>query len=140
MASSPLSNPSAAGAGSGSDTGIPSHVAAGLCALVPLASGAIFYFIEKKDPLVRHWAVESILFGGAWIAFHVLTTILFTLFGPIPGLHLILVPLLGLAWFVLHLAFIVLWLIGMIQAFQGRRWAYPYISAQGRRLFPQLVP
>ena len=48
----------------GSDTGLPSNVGAGLCAIFHLLGGVIFYFIEKKDLFVRHWAVQSIYFGG----------------------------------------------------------------------------
>ena len=51
----------------GSDTGLASNLAAGLCAVFHLIGGIIFYFIEKKDLFVRHWAVQTIYFGVAWI-------------------------------------------------------------------------
>ena len=118
---SPLTPPPL-GSGTTADTGLPSNVAAGLCALFPLLGGVIFYFIEKTDALVRHWAVESILFGAAWFAFHLIVSILVMLFAPIPGLHLVLLPLVVLASLLINLTLTVLWVIWIIQAFQGRRW------------------
>ncbi|MBV9490589.1 MAG: DUF4870 domain-containing protein [Verrucomicrobia bacterium] len=120
-------------------TGLPTNVAAGLCAIFTLVGGVVFYFIEKRDTFVRHWAVQSIFFGGTWFAFNILLTIVITVAASLPGLHLILVPLLLLVQAIVHLGFFVLWLIGIIKAFQGDRWEYPYISAQCRRLFPNVV-
>jgi uncharacterized membrane protein len=132
MADTPTPNPP------GNDTGIPSNVGAGLCAIFTLLGGIIFYFIEKKDSLIRHWAVEAIFFGGSWIAFSIIVQILMAFFAHIPGLNFILIPLLLLVLWVGGLAFIILWILGLIKAFQGERWSYPFISAQCRRLFPNL--
>jgi uncharacterized membrane protein len=124
---------------SGNDTGLPSNLGAGLCALFPLLGGLVFYFVEKKDAFVRHWAVESIIFGVAIVLIKVAFALLFALAAVLPGLHLLLVPLVVVLYWVSSLAILALYIIGIIKAFQGSRWTYPYVSAQGRKRFPNLV-
>ena len=128
MSSSPSSNPN-------SDTGLASHIASGLAALVPPFTGIIFYFIEKKDSLARHWAVQSIFFGCTAFVVSVAINILTVFFAIVhlSGLFL----LLGWVW---SLVCFVLWLLGLIDAFQAKRWEYPIISEQCKKLFPKLVP
>ena len=125
---------------SGNTTGIPANLAAGLCAIFILLGGVIFYFVEKKDAFVRHWAVQSIFFGGTWFAFNIVMAILISTAMGLPGLHFVLVPLLALLQALVHLVFLVFWFIGIIKALHGERWEYPFVSAQCRRLFPNLVP
>jgi uncharacterized membrane protein len=125
---------------SGNTTGIPANLAAALCAIFVLLGGIVFYFLEKKDDFVRYWAVQSIFFGGTWIAFHFVMSTLTSIALILPVLHLVLVPLLVFVHGVVHLVFCVFWFIGIIKTLQGERWEYPFISAQCRRLFPNLVP
>jgi uncharacterized membrane protein len=129
MSSSPTSNPN-------SDTGLASHIASGLAALVPPFTGIIFYFIEKKDSLARHWAVQSIFFGCTWFVLWIAYSILGVVFFHIPVINALYFLL---AW-VLELAGFILWLIGIINAFSGKKWEYPIISEQCKKLFPKLVP
>ncbi len=49
-------------------TGLPSNIAAAL-ACIPLVGGLIFWFLEKHDNFVRFYAMQSIIFGGAWVVF-----------------------------------------------------------------------
>ena len=51
-------------------TGLPSNVAAAL-ACIPLIGGIIFYIVEKHDAFVRFYAMQSIIFGGAWLLFNI---------------------------------------------------------------------
>ncbi|MDQ6912969.1 MAG: hypothetical protein M3128_08865, partial [Verrucomicrobiota bacterium] len=51
-------------------TDLPSNVAAAL-ACIPLIGGIIFYVLEKRDAFVRFYAMQSIIFGGAWIIFSI---------------------------------------------------------------------
>ena len=126
--SSSTSNPN-------SDTGLASNVGAGLCALFPLIGGIIFYFIEKKDQLVRHWAVQSIFFGGASIVIAIAVAVVG---GVLEIAHI------GFLAFLLHVAWrifwLILWILGLINGFQGKQWEYPIISEQCKKLFPKLVP
>jgi uncharacterized membrane protein len=133
MADGTISSPT------GSDTGLPSNVAAGLCALFHLLGGIIFYVIEKKDQFVRHWAVQGIFFGGAWIGAWILVSILAALFGHLPFIWIIFFLPFVLLQCIVLCAGGVLWIIGTIKAFQGERWEYPFISALGKRYFPDLA-
>ena len=114
-----------------------SNVASGLCAIFPLIGGIVFYFIEKKDQLVRHWAIQSIFFGGAYMVVWIVLSIVDQILIHIPVLGIILIVLLGLAF---SIGSFILWLFGVIKAFQGARWEYPIISEQCKKLFPKLVP
>jgi uncharacterized membrane protein len=122
----------------GSDTGLPSNVAAGLCAIFHLFGGIVFYLIEKKDLFVRHWAIQSIYFGGTWIAAFLAISILSGILVHIPGLGFLFAILFGLLWFVVWLGGVILWIIGIVKAFLGQRWEYPYISDLCKRYFPAL--
>jgi uncharacterized membrane protein len=122
----------------GSDTGLPSNVGAGLCAIFHLLGGVIFYLIERKDLFVRHWAVQSIYFGGAWIGAFLAISILSSILGHLPGIGILFLVLFSLLWFVVWLGGVILWIIGIIKAFQGQKWEYPFISALGKRYFPNL--
>jgi uncharacterized membrane protein len=133
MAETTSSNPA------GSDTGLPSNVGAGICAIFTLVGGIIFYFIEKKDLFVRHWAVQGIFFGGTTLAFSIAVKIAAAIFHAIPGMGGLLLGLLGLVSLLVNIAFIILWILGVIKAFQGQRWEYPYISEQCKKLFPSLA-
>jgi uncharacterized membrane protein len=133
MAETTSSNPA------GSDTGLPSNVGAGICAIFTLVAGIIFYFIEKKDLFVRHWAVQGIFFGGTTLAFSIAVKIAAAIFHAIPGIGGLLLALLALVSLLVNIAFIILWILGVIKAFQGQRWEYPYISEQCKKLFPSLA-
>jgi uncharacterized membrane protein len=123
----------------GSDTGLPSNVGAGLCAIFTLLGGIIFYFIEKKDRFVRHWAVETIFFGATWFLAQLAVSVVGAILSHTPGIGLIFAILFGLLHFVVWFGGMILWIIGIIKAFQGQTWVYPIISAQGHKLFPNIV-
>ena len=69
----PPSSPPAP-SGSPTTTGLPSNVAAAL-ACIPLIGGLIFYILEKHDQFVRFYAMQSIIFGGAWFLFNIVSMI-----------------------------------------------------------------
>src|ERR1041384_6424435 len=71
-------------------TGLPSNVAAAL-ACIPLIGGIIFYIVEKHDAFVRFYAMQSIIFGGAWLLFSIVSRIVTWIFATIPGIGGILV-------------------------------------------------
>jgi len=66
-------------------TGLPSNVAAAL-ACIPLIGGIIFYVLEKHDQFVRFYAMQSIIFGGAWIVFTIIWNVLFGVLAHIPAI------------------------------------------------------
>ena len=81
--------------------------------------------------------VQSIFFGGTWIVLWVALVIVDQILVHIPILGVLSVVLLGLAY---HVGGFILWLFGVIKAFQGTKWEYPIISEQCKKLFPKLVP
>jgi uncharacterized membrane protein len=121
-----------------SETGLPSNIGAGICALFPLFGGIIFYLIEKKDQFVRHWAIQGIYFGAAWCLLSIAITVLAGIFSHMPLIGLLFLILFSMLQFVVGLGGLVLWIIGIIKAFKGERWEYPFISAYGRKILPNL--
>src|SRR5260370_28635389 len=83
-------------------TGLPSNVAAAL-ACIPLIGGIIFYVLEKHDRFVRFYAMQSIIFGGAWLLFNIVSRILFLILWSIPAIGGILVFFLGILPALLHI-------------------------------------
>lgn len=124
----PSSGDSAATTGT---TGLPSNVAAAL-ACVPLVGGIIFYILEKRDSFVRFYAMQSIIFGGAWIMFSIVYQIMHAIFASIPAIGGLFVFLLALVWAVVTIGFLILFIIAVIKAFSGVRWDMPYIGPIAR--------
>src|SRR5690348_5135268 len=113
-------------------TGLPSNVAAAI-ACIPLIGGIIFYILEKHDSFVRFYAMQSIIFGIAWILVAVACGILGWIFAAIPVVGDMLGFLWGLVFRLIHLAVFVLMVIAMIKAFTGVRWDIPYIGSLARK-------
>ena len=113
-------------------TGLPSNVAAAI-ACIPLIGGIIFYILEKHDSFVRFYAMQSIIFGVAWIIFDVISKILFAVFGSIPAIGGILVFFWAIIAALIHIAFLVVWIIAMVKAFTNARWEIPYIGPIARK-------
>jgi uncharacterized membrane protein len=127
------------GSSASSDTGLPSNVGAGLCAIFTLIGGIIFYFIEKKDAFVRHWAVQAIYFGvSSFVVFFVIMIVM-QIFAHIPVIGWLFVILLGLLLLVFYVAWFILWILGIIKAFTGVRWEYPYLTPLFKKWFPNLT-
>jgi uncharacterized membrane protein len=112
-------------------TGLPSNVAAAL-ACIPLIGGIIFYVLEKHDQFVRFYAMQSIIFGGAWIVFTIIWNVLFGVLGHIPVLGWIFALILWIIWAIWSIGAVIVWVIAMIKAFSGVRWDIPYIGPIAR--------
>ena len=112
-------------------TGLPSNVAAAL-ACIPLVGGIIFYVLEKTDTFVRFYAMQSIIFGGAWVVFWIVFSIAHAILTPIPAIGGIFALLLWIIWAVASLAFLIIFVITLIKAFTGVRWEIPYIGPMAR--------
>src|SRR6266568_7611888 len=113
-------------------TGLPSNVAAAI-ACIPLIGGIIFYILEKRDGFVRFYAMQSIMFGAAWILFDIISKILFAIFGSIPAIGGLLVFFWAIIQALIHIAFLVVWIIAMVKAFTNVRWDIPYIGPMARK-------
>jgi uncharacterized membrane protein len=113
-------------------TGLPSNVAAAL-ASIPLIGGIIFYILEKQDSFVRFYAMQSIIFGGIWILFSIVYKIAFSILTPIPVVGLVFTIILGIAWALISLAFLIIFIITVVKAFTGVRWEIPYVGPMARK-------
>jgi uncharacterized membrane protein len=128
----PQPSPDTAPGPKSQSTGLPSNVAAAI-ACIPLIGGIIFYILEKSDSFVRFYAMQSIIFGVAWIIFDVISKILFAVFGSIPAIGGILVFFWAIIAALIHIAFLVVWIIAMVKAFTNVRWEIPYIGPIARK-------
>ena len=113
-------------------TGLPSNVAAAI-ACIPLIGGIIFYILEKQDNFVRFYAMQSIIFGGVWILCWLVYMVAHTILGSIPAIGLFFAIILGIAWALISVAFLVIWIVAMVKAFTGVRWEIPYIGPIARK-------
>jgi uncharacterized membrane protein len=113
-------------------TGLPSNVAAAL-ACIPLVGGIIFYILEKRDGFVRFYAMQAIIFGAAWILFDIVSKILFAIFGSIPAVGGLLVFFWAIIQALVHIGFLVIWIIAMVKAFTNVRWEIPYVGPVARK-------
>jgi uncharacterized membrane protein len=113
-------------------TGLPSNIAAAL-ACIPLIGGIVFFILEKQDPFVRFYSMQSIVFGLAWFLFNIVSAIVHAIFGAIPGIGGILVFFWAIIAAIVHIGFVVLWIIATVKAFTGVRWEIPYIGPMARK-------
>ena len=111
---------------------LPSNVAAAI-ACIPLVGGIIFYILEKRDGFVRFYAMQSIIFGGAWFLFWFVSAIVKAVFWQIPAIGPILVFFWSVVAALVHLAFLVIMIIAIIKAFTNVRWDIPYIGPVARK-------
>lgn len=118
--------------GSYSSTGLQTNVAAAL-ACIPLVGGLIFYVLEKRDEFVRFYAMQSIIFGGIWFLFNVVSLIVHLIFGSVPMIGPFLLFLWGLIAMLVHLALLVIWIIATVKAFTNVRWDIPFIGPIARK-------
>ena len=129
--------------------------AAAAIACIPLIGGIIFYLVEKRDSFVRFYAMQSIIFGIAWILLTPAWLLFYTfsaicsalahaIFGAIPTTGAVLVfcwsifaaiinLVLLLGWITSNGVFFNLWIIVTVKAFNGVRWDIPYIGPVARR-------
>src|SRR5438477_3325918 len=97
-------------------TGLPSNVAAAI-ACIPLIGGIIFYILEKHDSFVRFYAMQSIIFGGAWLLFYIVWKVIVASLVPIPVVGWIIAIPLWVVWALVHIAVLVLMIVTIVKAF-----------------------
>ena len=95
-------------------SGMDANVASGLAYVLTIITGVIFLVIDRR-PEVRFHAMQAIIFGVAWAVVGILRGVLN--FFPLN-------VVLWLAW----LAGLVLWVVLMVQGFQGNHFKLPYIG------------
>lgn len=128
----PSANPSPGPSATPGSTGLPSNVAAAL-ACIPLIGGLIFYILEKHDAFVRFYAMQSIIFGGVWFLFNIISWVLRVIFWSIPVAGPIFAALWVFVAALVHLGLLVVMIIAMIKAFSGVRWDIPWVGPMARK-------
>jgi uncharacterized membrane protein len=111
---------------------LPSNVAAAL-ACIPLIGGLIFYILEKHDRFVRFYAMQSIIFGGVWFLFNIVSSIVSRIFWSIPVAGIFFGGVWAFLSAVIQLGFLVIMIIAMVKAFSGSRWDIPMIGPMARK-------
>jgi uncharacterized membrane protein len=106
-------------------TGLDPTVACGLCAVFPLVGGIVFMIIEKQNALVKFWAMQSLYFGVFALVASIAVSVV--------SMILAFIPILGwligfVLWLVLTLGLLALWVMGVVNAFQGKRWKMPVLG------------
>ena len=94
-------------------TAIPPGIAGAMTYFFPFIGGLVMLGIEKEDRTVRFHAAQSIVF---WLA-------------AIPWAFLSMIPAIG---FIFSIAFFVLWIFLMSQAWIGKEFEIPYLGALAR--------
>ena len=129
----PSANPTPGpGASATTSTGLPANVAAAL-ACIPLFGGLIFYILEKQDRFVRFYAMQSIIFGGIWFLFAVISHIFSAILWSIPVAGVVFGSLWTFLAAVVQLGLLVIMIIAMIKAFSGVRWDIPFVGPLARK-------
>jgi uncharacterized membrane protein len=130
--------PAPASDATATSTGLPSNVAAAI-ACIPLIGGIIFYVLEKRDSFVRFYAMQSIIFGGAWFLFAIVYSIAHAILTPIPAVGVFFAIILWLIWALVNVAFLVVMIIAIWKAFINVRWEIPYIGPIARKQMGETV-
>jgi uncharacterized membrane protein len=132
----PAATPPPVPASAGS--GLPKNIAAGLCCVFPLLGGIIFFMLDRKDPYVRFYSIQSIGFGAILLAYQIAMQILIIMLGI---LHLTpVIVLIGLLSVLISLVVLAIWVISSVNAFRGKEWQIPFIwplIKQYESRFPQ---
>ena len=106
MEGTPQENPSRK-----TSLGLDENIEGLLAYLLGFVSGIILLLVEKESDFVRFHAMQStIIFLPLWIAIKI--------FSYIPLLGWIIADLLGLIS-------LVVWIVGMVKAYQGERYKFP---------------
>ncbi|HVF55537.1 MAG TPA: DUF4870 domain-containing protein [Pyrinomonadaceae bacterium] len=121
----PLTTPPGGAPTGKSSTGLDANVAALLSYILTWVTGLVFFLIEKDSRFVRFHAMQSILLGASYIVIFVVFTIIQTMIAFVSG---VLAAIFGLIWLLLMLAFLAVWVMCLIKAYQGQTFKLPVIG------------
>ena len=95
-------------------TGIQPNVAALLAYLLGWISGLVFFLLEKENKFVRFHAVQSIAVFAA-------LSVLVIALGIVPGIGLVVAP-------IVYILELILWIVLMVKAYQGEKFKLPVVG------------
>lgn len=101
-------------------TGLAPNIASLLCYICGIITGIIFLVLEKENKEVKFHAWQSIFLGGAALVIYIVLMVI----GFIPYIG-ILAMILSI---VFYIAYVVVWVIAMVKAYQGEHWLIPVIG------------
>jgi len=111
-------------------SGLDPNIAALLAYFFLLLGGIIFILIEKENKFVRFAAAQSIILGILWAAIWFILPFLIGAMaiatGGIGAVVALLVPLISLA-------FLIIWIMLMVKAYQNQEWELPVIGKIARK-------
>jgi len=111
--------------------GLPGRVAAPLAYAGWWVTGSLFWFLERRDLYVRfHAAQACVAFGAIAVVVALLTGIAGTALLFMPSMFGFWLGLAGLIW----VAGLVLWLVAIWQAANGRLWRIPVVAEIADRM------
>ena len=93
-------------------TGLKENVAAVLCYVLGWVSGVVFLILEPNNKLIKFHAIQSIIVFG-------ILNVAIIVFGWIPYIEIVMVPLIGLLIFIM-------WLVLIVMAAQERKYKVPW--------------
>lgn len=98
--------------------GLKENVEGLLCYLVTFITGILFLLLEKESKFVRFHAMQSTV---TFLSLFILQWIL----GFLAIVIFILAPLFGLLSLLVNLVILILWIVGMVKAYQGQMYKFP---------------
>lgn len=116
--------------------GLEENVAGTLAYVLGFVTGLIFLLIEEDNDFVRFHAAQSIVvFGGLFVLGSVLSLLqgILTL-GGIRFVGWMLAAVLGFSSMLVSLAALVLWIVLMVKAYNGERYALPVAGGMAESL------
>ena len=132
-----MSEPTSPAPAPASTSGLPRHIAAGLACVFSIVGGVVFLVLDRRDPFVRFWALQSILLGAVALAVGLLLAAAGPLLGWLPLIGGVLVFLLKVAYWVFQVAWVVVYFVCLIRAFSGQEWEIPVLGAFARKQLPR---
>ena len=101
-----------------SSTGLDANIAGMLAYFVIPAF--IFLLMKETSRFVRFHSMQAIALFVVWILINIVLRVILS----IPLLGLLIIPV----WMIVGLAFVVVWIICMVKAFQGEEFKLPVIG------------
>ena len=114
-------------------TGLPRNISAALACIFLLPGGVVFYILDRRDAFVRLYALQSIVLSAVSFALYLAFYICFLIVAHIWGVR----TLFTIAARLCDLGFLVLWILLILNAYQGRMFEMPVLWRMAKRYIPQ---
>jgi uncharacterized membrane protein len=109
-------------------SGLPPRTAACYASLLLLPGGVVFYCLDRKDPYVRYYAIQSIVISALGLMVHGIVLSVNYIFSPIWLIGWIFVWIVNVAYALFFMVWVVIWVITTINAYRGKKWHLPVLA------------